>query len=112
LLALRGRRHSLVAAASVLADLRPGVPPAPSFGLGQSVEFVLGLAIMMLGLDLRRGEGAAWRASLGTLATTDGAKLLAVGAQLALIVFIAGWYQIESPAFASVGGAVHGDSRS
>jgi D-alanyl-lipoteichoic acid acyltransferase DltB (MBOAT superfamily) len=90
---------TLVAAAS-LADLRPGAANA-SFGLGQSVEFVLGLAIVMLGLDLRRGEGAAWRASLGALATTDGAKLVAVGAQLALIAFIAGWYQIESPAFAT-----------
>ncbi|MGH7678102.1 MAG: hypothetical protein ACRENU_06515, partial [Gemmatimonadaceae bacterium] len=89
----------LLTAVGVFADFRPG-GFSNGFGLGQALETALGMAIVTLGLDWRRGTLDGWRESMASLRPAAVAPLLAVIVQLALLVFVTAWFQIENPAFA------------
>jgi hypothetical protein len=84
---------------ALLADLRPSAQGS-SFGLGQSILLMLGTAVTFLAIDLRRGSGQEWRASLTSLAGGDAVRFGAILLQLALVVFVVGWFQLENPALA------------
>ena len=69
--------------------------------MGQAVLASIGILVVTLGLDIRRGMWDAWRASLtDTLRPASAAALAILIAQLALLVFVTAWFQLENPAFA------------
>lgn len=84
---------------ALLADLLRGGGGIGAFGLAQSMAAIFGLAIATAGLDISRGRASDWLAS-AVRARSEALPLLVVFAQLVLIVFLAGWFQIENPAFA------------
>ncbi len=87
-------------AIAFLADLRPSAG-ASTFGPGQAVLALIGIAIATFGEDTRRGLTSDWVASFAD-AWANALPLLALLAQLALLVFVVGWFQIENPAFAQI----------
>jgi len=89
----------VLAAAAALADLRPGT--TGSFGLGQAIALCAALAIAGLGYDLLAGRGADWMESL-VAARASALRLVALAVQLALLLFVTRWFQLENPAFAGI----------
>ena len=89
-----------LAVAAVLADLRPGAHVG-TFGRGQAIATMVGLAIALLGQDVRQGRSGEWIASLVDI-RVSALPLAALVAQLALLVFVTSWFQLENPAFAQI----------
>jgi D-alanyl-lipoteichoic acid acyltransferase DltB (MBOAT superfamily) len=87
-------------AAGLLADLRPAARGS-TFGMAQAFAACVGLAIATAGFDIRRGLLHEWIGSLAQLRTT-GLALVTMLGQLALLVFVTRWFQIENPAFAQM----------
>ena len=85
-------------AAALLADLRQ-TGGTVAFGLAQAMMAMLGLAIATCGVDIGRGRGQEWAASISR-AATQSLPMLVVAIQLGLLVFLTIWFQLENPAFA------------
>jgi D-alanyl-lipoteichoic acid acyltransferase DltB (MBOAT superfamily) len=91
---------AVLTAGALLADFRPQARVG-TFGLGQAVAACIGLVIATAGYDVRRGRGGDWLGSLAEI-RAHALPLLALLGQLALLVFVTGWFQIENPAFAQM----------